>query len=233
MHEARKGLDKSQDKGTDIKTGEELISEHQTSVRGKKTYYRCRYCGQLFDTLPALGLHVRDFHKRYRGEGEEIDIDELSDEDLRRLIRRARHEKELAKQLRSLQSKSEGRNLEVFLLERLLDVYEERTRKLENSLAFKDEDARIKMIEQRFELERMKLERENQILFKLVEKALDKLDNIESFANMMKPALARKFAKMLNDEPPKIKAVNEGELESELERLNKRIDEFNRKHSSE
>lgn len=233
MHEARKSLDETQDKGTEMKTGEELISEHQLGVRGKKTYYRCRYCGQLFETLPSLGLHVRDFHKRTKGESEEIDIDELSDDDLRKLIRRARHEKELAKQLRSLQSKSNERSLETFLLERLLDVYEERTRKLENSLAFKDEDARIKMIEQRFELERMRLEKENQILFKLVEKALDKLDNIESFANMMKPALARKFARMLNEDAPRIKPQNEGELEAELERLNRRIDEFNRKHSSE
>jgi hypothetical protein len=233
MHGARKGLDKNQDKGTDMKTGEELISEHQLGVRGRRTYYRCKYCGQLFETLPALGLHVRDFHRRYRGESEAIDIDELSDDDLRKLIRRAKHERELTKQLRGLQSKNEGRNLEAFLLERLLDVYEERTRKLENSLAFREEDARIKVIEHKFELERTKLERENQILFKLVEKALDKLDNIESFANMMKPALARKFAKMLNEDAPRIKPQNDGELEAELERLNKRIDEFNRKHSSE
>jgi AraC-like DNA-binding protein len=233
MHGAKKSLDENQEKGADFKTGEELIQEHQPGIRGRRTYYKCKHCGQLFETLPALGLHVRDFHKRTRGESEEIDIDELSDDDLRKLIRRARHEKELAKQLRSLQSKSEGRNLEVFLLEKLLEMNDERVRRLENSLAFKEDDARMKMIEQRFELERMKLNRDSEVFLKCFEKAIEKLDNISSFFDMIKPALARQFMKMLNDEPPRIKPVNDGELESELKRLNERIDEFNRKHSSD
>jgi AraC-like DNA-binding protein len=115
----------------------------------------------------------------------------------------------------------------------LFDVYHEQIRELKHSLAFKDEDARTKMIEQRFELERMKLNRDSEVFLKCFEKAIEKLDNISSFFDMIKPALARQFMKMLNDEPPRIKPINDGELESELKRLNERIDEFNRKHSSE
>jgi hypothetical protein len=41
-------------------------SKNKDGVRGQKAYYECKYCGQLFDVLPPLGLHVRDFHKHER-----------------------------------------------------------------------------------------------------------------------------------------------------------------------